>query len=189
MLAVSLARQSQRNEDQADSVSLAFQHRRCAEEAERRGDEIVATFDDLDVPGSIEHRSKRLGLHAMMAHLKQSPSIRRAYVYNISRLARDTLYALELVRDLANMKPPVELCSTSENIEDPTILAIIAAMASRERTTLSNNVAFAIREQARRGLVTQQPPIGYSRVAGVLVPNDDAGTVRRIFRAYTSGDF
>lgn len=187
MLAVSLARQSQKNEDQDDSVSLAFQHRIAAEEAIRRSDEIIREFSDLDVPGDRRSSRKRTGLAEMIAFLKTTPNVRRVYVYNVSRLARETFFVLELVREMRALNPPVELRSASENIEDPTILTIISAMAERERIQLSNNVAYSVREQANRGLVTQQPPLGYSRKDGILYPDTDAETVRRIFREYTGG--
>lgn len=187
MNAVSLARQSQKNDDQDDSVSLAFQHRVAREEAIRRSDEIIREFSDLDVPGDRRSSRKRTGLAEMIAFLKGTPQVRRVYVYNVSRLARETFFVLELVREMRALNPPVELRSASENIEDPTILTIISAMAERERIQLSNNVAYSVREQANRGLVTQQPPIGYARKDGILYPNTDAATVRRIFRDYTSG--
>lgn len=188
MLAVSLARQSERNKDQDESVSLAFQHRVNSEEAKRRDDQIASEFSDLDVSGDRKSGKKRLGLHDMLAYLAAHPEIRRVYVYNISRLARDTFFTLELVRALRALKPPVELRSASESIEDPTILAIIASFAERERINLSNNVAYSVRENAERGLVTQQPPIGYRRESGILYPVEpDASTVRRIFREYLAG--
>lgn len=188
MLAVSLARQSEKNQSQEESVSLAFQHRVNTEEAKRRNDQIACEFSDLDVSGDRKSRSKRVGLQEMLAYLKAHPDIRRVYVYNISRLARDTFFTLELVRQLRALRPPVELRSASESIEDPTILAIIASFAERERINLSNNVAYSVRENAERGLVTQPPPIGYRRETGILYPVEPhASTVRRIFREYLAG--
>lgn len=188
MQAVSLARQSRAREDQEDSISIAFQHRVNREEAKRRDDEITVEFADVDVSGHGDSRKKREGLHAMLAYLKAHPQVRRVYIYNVSRLARDTYFFLELYRSLMNLRPPVELRSASENIEDPTIMIMLSAMAERERTTLSNNIAHAVREQAQRGLVTQQPPYGYHRIDGILYPREpEASIVRRIFREYVDG--
>ncbi len=176
------ARQSQRNPDQDESVSLAFQERRIRDYCERNGMEVVGVYSDIDVSGNIEARD---GLDAMLARCAAG-GIDVVAIYNISRLARDTYLFLKITRELTNRK--IDLVSASESMEDRTVVTVLSAFAERERTTLSNNVAYAIREQARRGLMTQPPPWGYERRDGEIVVDPvPAAIVRRIFDQYAAG--
>lgn len=179
--AIAYCRQSHSRDDQDDSLSLALQERRIRDYAARHDLEIVAVYSDLDVSGNVE---SRVGLNALLEHCARG-TIQAVAIYNISRLARDTMLFLKICRELDRHK--IKLVSASESMEDRTVTTVLSAFSERERVQLSNHVAYAVREQAQRGLVTQQPPIGYTRRDGILYPDHNAETVRRIFREYVSG--
>lgn len=177
-------RQSVARDDQADSLSLQSQEQRLRDYAERHGLDVAGVYRDLDVSGAAESRA---GLDALFAHLRRG-GVTHVGVYSLSRLARDSYLFLKLLKDLDKLR--VQLVSASESTEDRTLVLVMSAFAERERIQISNHVAFAIRQSARQGKITQRLPYGYRRLPGnvVIVHEEEAAVVKRIFARFVAGE-
>jgi len=121
--------------------------------------------------------------------------ISQVVVYKLDRLSRsqkDTLYLIEDVFNPAG----IGFTSLNENMDTGTpmgraMLGIMSAFAQLERETIRERTRMGMKERVRGGLWMGggHPPFGYDydSARGVLVPNDDAPTVRRIYRLYLEG--
>ncbi len=116
-------------------------------------------------------------------------------VYKLDRLSRsqkDTLYLIEDVFNPAG----VAFTSLNENLDTATpmgraMLGIMSAFAQLERETIRERTRMGMKERVKEGLWMGggRTPFGYDydRSRGVLVPNADAETVRRIYDLYLAG--
>ncbi|MBQ5746337.1 MAG: recombinase family protein, partial [Clostridia bacterium] len=116
-------------------------------------------------------------------------------VYKLDRLSRsqkDTLYFIE---DIVN-KNGVDFVSLTENMDTSTpigraMLGIISAFAQLERENIKIRTRMGMTERVKGGfwMGGGKIPFGYDydAVKGVLVPNSDAETVRRIYDLFLSG--
>ncbi|MBO4298683.1 MAG: recombinase family protein [Clostridia bacterium] len=121
--------------------------------------------------------------------------ISQVVVYKLDRLSRsqkDTLYLIEDVFNPAG----VGFTSLNENMDTGTpmgraMLGIMSAFAQLERETIRERTRMGMKERVRDGLWMGggHPPFGYDydRARGVLTPNEDAATVRLIYRLYLDG--
>lgn len=189
-VALSYARQSVSNPDdtEGDSLSVAIQHARNADLAIRRGDVIVARYDDVDVSGA---SASRRGLDSMLAHVARDDAVKTVYVYTVKRLARRARIYLDVVETLD--RRGVAMVSPIDPIEDRTVATLLVTMAERELVQTSNDIAYAIRTKAARGEVTQRVPYGYRRIRDttglLLIPEpDEAAAIATIFAAYIAGE-
>ena len=64
---------------------------------------------------------------------------------------------------------------------------ILGSFAQFYREQLSESVRLGVMQAARQGRWTNRPPTGYDLEDGVLIPNQDADTVRAIFRHRAEG--
>jgi len=116
-------------------------------------------------------------------------------VYKLDRLSRsqkDTLYLIEDVFNPAG----AAFTSLNENLDTATpmgraMLGIMSAFAQLERETIRERTRMGMKERVKEGLWMGggRTPFGYDydRTRGVLVPNEDAQTVRRIYDLYLAG--
>ncbi len=116
-------------------------------------------------------------------------------VYKLDRLSRsqkDTLYLIEDVFNPAS----VSFTSLCENLDTGTpmgraMLGILSAFAQLERETIRERTRMGMLERVKEGywMGGGRTPFGYDydREKGILVPNADAETVRRIYELYLSG--
>lgn len=116
-------------------------------------------------------------------------------VYKLDRLSRsqkDTLYLIEDVFNLHN----AEFISMNESLDTSTpmgraMLGIMSAFAQLERETIRERTRMGMRERVKEGLWMGggRVPFGYDydKEQGILVPNQDAETVRRIYDLYLQG--
>ncbi len=116
-------------------------------------------------------------------------------VYKLDRLSRsqkDTLYLIEDVFNPAG----AAFTSLNENLDTATpmgraMLGIMSAFAQLERETIRERTRMGMKERVKEGLWMGggRTPFGYDydRTRGVLVPNEDAQTVRRIYELYLAG--
>ncbi len=116
-------------------------------------------------------------------------------VYKLDRLSRsqkDTLYLIEDVFNPAG----AAFTSLNENLDTATpmgraMLGIMSAFAQLERETIRERTRMGMKERVKEGLWMGggRKPFGYDydRGRGVLVPNEDAETVRRIYDLYLAG--
>jgi site-specific DNA recombinase len=116
-------------------------------------------------------------------------------VYKLDRLSRsqkDTLYLIEDVFLPHN----VDFVSLNENLDTGTpygraMIGILSAFAQLERETIRERTRMGMRERVKSGLWMGggRIPFGYDydKEQGILVPNKDAETVRRIYDLYLKG--
>ena len=116
-------------------------------------------------------------------------------VYRLDRLSRsqkDTLYIIEDVLNPHN----VDFTSINEHMDTSApmgrlMLGILSAFAQLERENIRERTRMGMRERVKNGLWMGggRVPYGYDydRESGVLVPNNDAETVRNIYRLYIEG--
>ena len=120
--------------------------------------------------------------------------INKILVKSVSRFARNTVDALNYIRELRDMNVSVQF--ESENIDTLTpggevLLTILAAMAEQESRTMSNNIKWAYQKKFEKGEVTINTGtvLGYRKAVsgGYEIVEEEAKIVRRIFREYVSG--
>lgn len=116
-------------------------------------------------------------------------------VYKLDRLSRsqkDTLYLIEDVFNPHN----VSFTSIQESMDTATplgrlMLGILSAFAQLERENIRERTRMGMTERVKSGLWMGggRVPYGYDydRKQGILVPNKDAETVRRIYDLYLKG--
>jgi len=116
-------------------------------------------------------------------------------VYKLDRLSRsqkDTLYLIEDVFNPHN----ADFVSLNESMDTSTplgrlMLGILSAFAQLERENIRERTRMGMRERVKSGLWPGggRVPFGYDydRETGVLVPNRDAETVRKIYSLYLEG--
>ncbi len=121
--------------------------------------------------------------------------ISHVIVYKLDRLSRsqkDTLYLIEDVFNPHN----TDFVSLNENMDTSTpigraMLGIMSAFAQLERETIRERTRMGMKERVKSGLWMGggRIPFGYDydKNKGVLVPNKDAETVRKVYDLYLQG--
>ncbi len=116
-------------------------------------------------------------------------------VYKLDRLSRSQKDTLYLIEDVFNPHG-VAFTSLNENLDTATpmgraMLGIMSAFAQLERETIRERTRMGMKERVKEGLWMGggRTPFGYDydRTRGVLVPNSDAQTVRKIYELYLAG--
>ncbi len=116
-------------------------------------------------------------------------------VYKLDRLSRSQKDTLWLIEDVLN-PAGVDFVSLNENMDTATpigraMLGIMSAFAQLERETIRERTRMGMRERVKSGLWPGggKVPFGYDydEKQGILVPNADAETVRRIYELYLRG--
>lgn len=137
---------------------------------------------------------ERPQLQALMEDVR-ADRISHVIVYKLDRLSRSQKDTLFLIEDLFNPHG-VSFVSLNENMDTATpigraMLGIMSAFAQLERETIRERTRMGMRERVRSGLWMGggRTPFGYDydRARGILVPNDDAETVRRMYQLYLGG--
>ncbi len=137
---------------------------------------------------------ERPAMQKLIGDVKQG-LISAVVVYKLDRLSRsqkDTLYLIEDVFNPAG----TAFTSLNENLDTATpmgraMLGIMSAFAQLERETIRERTRMGMKERVKEGLWMGggRTPFGYDydRTRGILIPNQDAVTVRRIYELYLSG--
>lgn len=121
--------------------------------------------------------------------------IDQVIVYKLDRLSRSQKDTLYLIEDVFNPQS-VAFVSLNENMDTSTpigraMLGIMSAFAQLERETIRERTRMGMKERVKNGLWMGggHIPFGYDydRDSGILVPNADAATVRKIYELYLSG--
>ena len=194
-LVAAYARVSTEKEEQEDSFEHQVEHYKKMIAA-RRDWQLVDIYADPGLSGTrVEKRPDFL----RMIDDCRAGKIQRILVKSISRFARNTVDALNYIRELKDMG--VSVVFESENIDTLTpggevLLTILAAMAEQESRTISSNVkwAFQRRFQAGHVLLNTKQMLGYLKVGKdpdgrpiFEINEEEAAIVRRIFREYVAG--
>ena len=125
----------------------------------------------------------------------QSGRVACVVVYKLDRLSRsqkDTLYLIEDVFNPHN----VDFTSINEHMDTATpmgrlMLGILSAFAQLERENIRERTRMGMRERVKNGywMGGGRVPFGYDydKEKGILVPNADADTVKKIYQLYIQG--
>ena len=121
--------------------------------------------------------------------------ISHVIVYKLDRLSRSQKDTLYLIEDVFNPRG-VDFVSLGENLDTSTpmgraMLGIMSAFAQLEREQIRERTRMGMKERVKSGLWMGggRVPFGYTydRTRGILVPNADAQTVRRVYSLYLQG--
>lgn len=116
-------------------------------------------------------------------------------VYKLDRLSRSQKDTLYLIEDVFNPKG-VDFISLNESMDTSTplgrlMLGILSAFAQLERENIRERTSMGMKERIKEGywMGGGRVPFGYDYNAekGVLVPNGDAETVKKVFDLYLGG--
>jgi site-specific DNA recombinase len=143
----------------------------------------------IEDPGLSGKDLERPGLQQMLAMVEQG-HVANVLVWRLDRLSRN-LGDLILLADALG-KHGVGLHSFTEKLDLSSATGrmfynILGAFAQFYREQLAENVRLGMHQAARQGKWVNRPKFGYDLVAGELVPNADAPTVRRIFELRARG--
>lgn len=148
----------------------------------------VGVFTDEGITGA--KTSGRQGLSDLMA-LARSGGVDIVLCKSISRLARNTVDLLRIVRELKNLG--VSIRFERERIDTATadgelLLTLLASFAQEESASLSANVKWAIRNRYKAGGTNSFFLYGYTWRNGQFIINEEeAGVVRFLFSSYLAG--
>jgi site-specific DNA recombinase len=116
-------------------------------------------------------------------------------VYKLDRLSRSQKDTLYLIEDVFNPRG-VDFVSLNESMDTATplgrlMLGILSAFAQLERENIRERTRMGMKERVKAGLWMGggRVPFGYDydKEQGILVPNKDAETVRKIYDLYLEG--
>ena len=152
---------------------------------------LVKIYADKGISGtSTKHRVE---LNQMLADSRDG-KIDLIITKSVSRLARNTVDCITIVRNLAELRNPVGVFFESECIfslnEDTNMpLSFLASIAENESRIRSRSMEVSLAQRLNGGLPLTPKLLGYSHDAdGKLVINpDEAPTVKLIFYMYLSG--
>src|SRR5437870_9636240 len=147
------------SEEQTEKYGVAAQRDALRGLACRRGYTVVAEASDEGISGTIADRP---GL-VRVRELLRSGTADGVLVYDLSRLARETVLALTLLAELHAFGKVEFLARPSEDTPDGKMLNTIeAAFAERERSKIIERTKAGRLAKMRRGLVPCGPyPFGY----------------------------
>ena len=151
--------------------------------------EMVDLYADRGITGT--SAEKRPDFQRMLADCRKG-RVDKILVKSISRFARNTKECLEIVRDLKGIG--VGVCFEEQNIDTAKmsgelLTAVFAAIAQKESESISENMRWSYKHRMESG--TFLPPsmaFGY-RIEDrkIVIDEDKAAVVRRIFREYLDG--
>ena len=116
---------------------------------------------------------------------------------SISRLSRNVVDCLTIIRELKALNPPVEVYFEKEHLsslDDKTdmVLSMMASIAQEESRSISANISWAIRKRMENG--TQKIPtaclLGYAsdEDGNLVIVEEEAETVKYIYKCFIKGD-
>lgn len=152
---------------------------------------LVKIYADEGISGtSLAHRDE---FNQMIADCRAG-KIDLIVTKSVSRFARNIMICIGMVRELAEMKPPVGVFFESEaifslNDDSAMALSFVATMAEEESHTRSRSMETSLRMRLDNGIPLTPKLLGYTHdVDGNLIVNpDEAPTVKLAFYMYLYG--
>lgn len=152
------------------------------------GWQYAGVFSDEGITGT--RTNNRPGLQDLLekAHAR---SIDVVLCKSISRLARNTVDLLEIIRELKTLGVSVRF--ERENIDTSTVdgellITLLASFAQEESLSLSKNVKWAIRNRYKNGGTNSFTIYGYTWTGdGFTINEAEAKVVRILFANYLAG--
>ena len=153
--------------------------------------EFVKVYADDGISGT--NADRRGGFMEMIEDCRAG-KIDFIITKSISRFARNTVDCLNYTRELKDMNIAVKFEKENINTMDTAgelMLTIMSAMAQSESESLSANVRLGLKFRNERGIVQVNHNwfLGYTKDedGNLVVDEDQAEIVRRIYREYLSG--
>ena len=173
MLAVGYSRVS--SEEQVANYSLETQKEEIGKAAKQLGYKILQIFSD---PGRSGKDMNRPGLREMLSLVEKNGDVTALFIYQISRLSRDTLDYLLIKKELA--KNGVRIISTTEPMESSPVgefsELVMAGVARLDNAMKSQRTLDGIRKRLEDGWHSGLAPMGYKNVEkggkNVIVPDE-----------------
>ena len=189
------ARVSTEKEEQEDSFERQVEHYKqlIASKPEWKYVDIYAD------PGISGTRAEKRPDFLRMIEDCRAGKIQKILVKSISRFARNTVDALNYIRELKDLG--ISVYFESENIDTLTpggevLLTILAAMAEQESRTISSNIRWAYQRKFQNGDIVLNTGLmlGYRKVGKdedghdvFEINEEEAEIVRRIYREFIAG--
>ena len=196
LVVAAYARVSTEKEEQEDSFERQVSHYTALINGKSDW-QLVEVYADPGISGT--RAEKRPDFMRMIADCRAG-KINKILVKSISRFARNTVDALNYIRELKDMS--VSVCFENENIDTLTpggevLITILAAMAEQESRTMSTNIKWSYQKKFKNGevLLNTSMMMGYIKTdrrdeEGKVIyeiNEEEAVVVRRIYREYLSG--
>ena len=190
------ARVSTEKEDQENSFERQVEHYTQIINANPDW-RLVGVYKDPGISGT--RAEKRKDFMRMIEDCRAG-KIKKILVKSISRFARNTVDALQYIRELKELG--ISVFFENENIDTATsggdvLLTILAAIAEQESRTISTNIKWAYQRKFQNGDIVLNTGLmlGYRRLpeddengmAQYAIIEEEAQIVRRIFSEYVSG--
>lgn len=190
------ARVSTEKEEQEDSFERQVEHYTQI----IRGNSAWRMVEIYADPGISGTRAEKRPNFMRMIDDCRAGKIKKILVKSISRFARNTVDALNYIRELKDLG--VSIYFESENIDTMTpggevLITILAAMAEQESRTISTNIKWAWQRKFQSGeiILNTGLMLGYRREPELdedghkvySIDDAEAEIVRRIYREFLSG--
>lgn len=190
------ARVSTEKEEQEDSFERQVEHytQMISENPKWR---MVEVYADPGISGT--RAEKRPNFLRMIQDCRDG-KIKKILVKSISRFARNTVDALQYIRELRDLD--ISVFFENENIDTlgtggDVLITILAAMAEQESRTISTNIKWAWQRKFQNGeiILNTGLMLGYTKLThkdengyDVFVINEEeAAIVRRIYEEFIAG--
>ena len=174
-----------------EGYSIPAQQERLEGYCQAMGWKNIKLYIDGGFSGSNLMRPK---IKELIKDVKEN-KIKTVIVYKLDRLSRSQKDTLYLIEDIF-IPNDVDFISLNESIDTSTpygraMIGILSAFAQLERENIFMRTRMGMLERVKQGYWPGGGtiPFGYDydRKAGILVPNKDAGTVRKVYQLYLKG--
>lgn len=150
---------------------------------------LVDIYADEGITGT--SAQKRKDFQRLLADCRKG-KIDKILVKSISRFARNTTDCLETIRELRSLG--ISVFFEEHNIDtklmgSEMLTAVLASCAQTESESISKNTRWGVQKRMAQGTyIASSAPYGFRLVDGILViQQDEAAVIRRIFDAYLIG--
>ena len=150
---------------------------------------LVDLYADAGISGT--SAEKRPDFQRLLSDCRKG-RIDKVLVKSISRFARNTMDCLKTIRELKAIG--VGVCFEEQNIDTSQmtgelLTAAFSAIAQKESESISQNIRWSYRHRMESGtFLPPSVPFGYQIKNHEIVVNEEqADTIRRIFRNYLAG--
>jgi len=181
-------RVSTEEQGRPDHVSLETQAATCHEYADRNGWPVVGEYEDIQSGQDVS----RPRYQEMLAAARDG-DVDVILAYHPYRFGRNAGEAISSCNELASLG--VQVQTVRQDISDPFVRGLMFLLGEKQSRDTSEHVCDSMRRLAAQGRWVSRAPLGYDVVktpgqpGGVLVANDDAPLVARMFELYATGEY
>ena len=174
-----------------EGISLDMQVARCMEYAEKKGLTVIDTVIDAGISAkTIAGRSGFERILDMVKHHK----VAHVLTYKLDRAFRNTGEGLEVLSTMQKKGTELHIVDRGETVQtakadDEFLWTLQLSLAQRERKLVSERTKVALaRKRERSEYCGGEPPYGYQRIEGALVPDlEEQKVIAKIRRLRRKG--